>query len=142
MADEQTIERLIQKYLQPDTSRQVPPHVSVIMLRDGTFWEGSTGVRPLISPPDTVTIVANVPTTLFAADDTRNGARLLNYGASPVYLSPTDPPASGPPSEFIPQGAMDQYGNIWPGQFEFSYRPVEEWFALSAEDGQVALFVW
>lgn len=134
------IEHLDQVYEQPTSERRVPPDVSIIMLKSGEFWDGSGSAGP--GSPSQVTLTGGTASALFTAAQKVKGARVLNFLPDPIYLSSDADPAFGPPSEFVPPGSQDEDGNIWPGQFEFSYVPVGDWFAKCVSSGAIGLVTW
>lgn len=86
-----------------------------------------------------ITIVAATAQTLFAASATANGARVLNWTASPVYISDgtTGTPASGAPSDYVPAAASGV-----PGQYETPYAPVNGLRAVGASAGDLTVETW
>lgn len=86
-----------------------------------------------------ITLAAGVAQTLIGAFPDRRGMRILNYTASPVYLSngTTGTPVSGGGSDYIPAAA----GGV-PGQFEFPYAPVNGVRGVSAAAGDLTVTVW
>jgi len=86
-----------------------------------------------------ITLVANVAQTIIGAFPDRRGMRVLNYTASPVYLSlgTTGTPASGAGSDFIPASV-----NGVPGQWEPPYAPVTGVRAVGASAGGLTVTVW
>lgn len=137
---EQPEEGLVQTYQNP-AGKTVPPGVAIIMLKDGTFWEGtSEGVaNPVTS---TLSLTGGATDTLFSADPDRNGARILNYLSVPLYIGRIDPVAEGPPSDFCPAATMDEAGVIWPAQYNFDFPPKDEWFIFASEAGDITLITW
>lgn len=75
-----------------------------------------------------VTFAANTASVLMTASATRQGARILNYGASPLYffIGTTGTPGAGN-ADVIPAAASGL-----PGQYEFPYRPVGAYWAVTA----------
>lgn len=111
---------------------------------DGTSL--ATAINPLptsvaqgliISGP--VTMVAATAMTLIAAFADRRGMRVLNYTASPVYLTHgvTGTPPSGAGSDFIP-AAVDGVPGVW----EPRYAPVSGIRAVGAAAGGLTVTVW
>lgn len=85
------------------------------------------------------TLVANTAQTIIAAFADRRGMRVLNYTASPVYLSlgTTGTPASGGGSDYIPAAVAGV-----PGQWEPPYAPVGGVRAVGASAGDLTVTVW
>lgn len=85
------------------------------------------------------TLVADTALTILTADATRNGARVLNWTASPVYLTygTTGTPVSGAPSDFIPAAVSGV-----PGQWECAFAPVAGLRAVGAAAGDLSVFAW
>ena len=86
-----------------------------------------------------VDLVANQAATIVAAGTAPRGARILNWTASPVYVTPGSAgvPASGAPSDYIPAAA-----NGVPGQYEPPYAPVDGLRAVGASAGSLTVEVW
>lgn len=86
-----------------------------------------------------MTLVADTPLTLIAAFADRRGMRVLNYTASPVYLTNgiTGTPPSGAGSDFIPAAV----GAV-PGVWEPRYAPVNGVRAVGAAAGGLTITVW
>ncbi len=88
----------------------------------------------------TKTAAAGTAGNLFSGPDAaRRGARILNYLAAPIYLAKGDSgtPASGAPSDFVPS-SVDGV----PGQYEFHYRPVDQYRYVCAVAGGFTLITW
>ncbi len=86
-----------------------------------------------------VTLAAGTPVTLIAAFADRRGMRILNYTASPVYLTNgvTGTPPSGGGSDYIPAAA----GGV-PGVWNAPYAPVNGIRAVGAAAGDLTVTVW
>lgn len=87
----------------------------------------------------TQTLAAGVAATIIAANRSVAGARILNWTASPVYLSlgTTGTPASGAPSDYIPAAA----GGV-PGQYVCEFAPVSGMRAVGAAAGDLTVVTW
>lgn len=117
---------------------------SVIAGQNGTG--AATQINPLpvteaqgVIASGPVTLVANTAQTIIAAFADRRGMRVLNYTASPVYLSlgTTGTPTSGGGSDYIPAAAAGV-----PGQWEPPYAPVGGVRAVGASAGDLTVTVW
>ncbi len=86
-----------------------------------------------------VDLAANTAATIVAAGAAPNGARILNWTASPIYVAPgvAGTPASGAPSDYIPAAA----GGV-PGQYEPPYKPVDGLRAVGASAGSLTVETW
>lgn len=86
-----------------------------------------------------VVLAAGVAQTIIAAFADRRGMRVLNYTASPVYLTNgvTGTPPSGSGSDYIPAAV----GGV-PGQWEPPYAPVNGVRAVGAAAGGLTVTVW
>lgn len=85
-----------------------------------------------------VTAVANTAAQLVPADSFRNGARVENPLAVPIYVSTASTPTSGPPSITVPP--VDAYGN--PGWYTFDGTCIEQWFYKTASAGDFTVTTW
>lgn len=87
----------------------------------------------------TKTLVANTAQTVISASATTNGARILNWTASPVYLDNgvTGTPASTAPSDYVPAAASGV-----PGQYETPFAPKDGMRAVGASAGALTVIVW
>lgn len=87
----------------------------------------------------TVTLAAATAATIIASGASTNGARILNWTASPVYVTPgtTGTPNSGAPSDYIPAAASGV-----PGQYEPPYIPTTGMRAVGASAGDLTVEVW
>lgn len=86
-----------------------------------------------------VTLVAGVAQTIIGAFADRRGLRVLNYTASPVYVTNgiTGTPPSGGGSDYIPAAA----GGV-PGQWSPPYAPVNGVRAVGAAAGDLTVTAW
>lgn len=82
------------------------------------------------------TLAANTAVTIATASAAASGARVLNWTASPVYITSgtTGTPASGSPSDYVPAAASGV-----PGQWEPPYRPVDGLRAVGASAGDLTV---
>lgn len=86
-----------------------------------------------------VTLVANTTSQIIGAFADRRGLRVLNYTASPVYLSQgtSGDPALGAGSDFIPAAVAGV-----PGQWEPPYAPVGGIRGQGASAGGLTVIAW
>ena len=86
-----------------------------------------------------ITLVAATAQTIIAAFANRRGFYVLNYTASPVYLSlgTTGTPASGAGSMFVPAAVVGA-----PGAFLFPFAPVTGVRAVGAAAGGLTIVAW
>lgn len=118
---------------------------TVIAGGNGTTASSSANPVPVADAQGTVTqttitLVAATAQTALAASANRRGARILNYTASPVYVTVTGvtgTPASGAPSDFIPAAA----GGV-PGQWEPPFAPVAGVRVVGASAGGLSVMDW
>lgn len=98
-------------------------------------------VRPAQSAPiaTKVPLAAGVAATALAADADIQGARILNWTASPVYVAPgmNGTPASGAPSDVVPAAA-----DGLPGQFEPPFAPITGLRVIGASAGDLTVERW
>ena len=101
--------------------------------------KGLPGANPQTPVAVTKTLVAAAPQTLVAASGAIQGARILNYTTSPVYLAPgaSGTPANGAPSDFVPAAAAGV-----PGQWTSPYRPITGLRGVGASAGDLAVITW
>lgn len=86
-----------------------------------------------------ITLVAATAQTIIGAFADRRGFYVLNYTASPVYLSlgTTGTPASGGGSLYVPAAAAGV-----PGAFLFPFAPVTGVRAVGAAAGDLTIVAW
>lgn len=86
-----------------------------------------------------VTLAANTTSQIIGAFADRRGLRVLNYTASPVYLSQgvAGDPTLGAGSDFIPAAASGV-----PGQWEPPYAPVGGIRGQGASAGGLTVIAW
>lgn len=117
---------------------------TVVAGTDGTTAASALNPLPVFEAQGVIasgpiTLVANTAQTIIAAFAGRRGMRVLNYTASPVYLSEgtTGTPASGAGSDFIPAAVSGVTG-----QWEPPYAPVNGVRAVGASAGGLTVTVW
>lgn len=140
-----TIEQLDQVYQIPRGGAipwvDVKPNVSMIMLRGGSFWDGTLDGEPDNPITQKVDLVADTAVQIITSGNTLKGVRIVNYGLFPVYIGVADPVDYDPPSDFIPPAQMD--GSVlWPSQYQFPFSPVGNWYLQSPGDVSVTLITW
>lgn len=118
--------------------------VTVVAGQNGTA--AATQINPLpvteaqgVIAAGSVTLVANTTSQIIGAFADRRGLRVLNYTASPVYLSQgtTGDPALGAGSDYIPAAV----GGV-PGQWEPPYAPVGGIRGQGAAAGGLTVIAW
>lgn len=107
----------------------------VLVDATGEPYSSSSGSQAAVTTT-TETLAAGTPKTILAASASTTGARILNWTASPVYVTSgtTGTPASGAPSDYIPAAASGV-----PGQWEPPYRPVDGLRAVGASAGDLTV---
>lgn len=117
---------------------------TVVAGQNGTT--AATQINPLpvteaqgVIAAGSVTLVANVTSQIIGAFADRRGLRVLNYTASPVYLSQgtSGDPALGAGSDYIPAAAAGV-----PGQWEPPYAPVGGIRGQGAAAGGLTVIAW
>lgn len=96
---------------------------------------GGTGTQVNVAGvPTKVTLLANTAQLIVAKYNTWRGVRILNYTASPLYLSfnASTTPTSDAASDYVPAAASGV-----PGQYESASRVGSGMQAISASAGDI-----